>query len=179
MRAPPPPLGRRSIPASPEPAPHCQQPCLPLLCHHLLSFKCLAHAQQPPHCSPESFLPGAAGPGESFGNLSQMSSVIKVLIRQVGRPHRVPNRRGECGGEFRWPITSALGLVHFHCRRWVWMPLTNVISRSCCSRFLPLPVKAAPSCGPHPGPSDTRRPTYPLLPPSSLCGAVRTWTWAR
>lgn len=132
-----------------------------------------------PTLQPRKLPSWGSGAGESFGNLSQMSSVIKVLIRQVGRPHRVPNRRGECGGEFRWPITSALGLVHFHCRRWVWMPLTNAISRSCFSRFLPLPVKAAPSCGPHPGPSDTRRPTYPLLPPSSLYGAVRTWTWAR
>ena len=36
-----------------------------------------------------------------------MSSVIKVLIRQVGLPHRVPSLGGERGGEFRWPITSA------------------------------------------------------------------------
>lgn len=42
--------------------PQCQQPCPPLLCHRLLSFKCLAHTQQPPHSSPEGFLPGAAGP---------------------------------------------------------------------------------------------------------------------
>lgn len=104
---------------------------------------------------------GSGAGAESFGNLSLMSSVIKVLIRQVGRPHRVPNCRGECGGEFRWPITSALGLVHFHCHRWVWMPLTNVTSRSCFSRFLPLPDKAAPSCGPHPGSSRARRPTHP------------------
>lgn len=33
----------------------------PLLCHHSLSFKCSAHAQQPPSCSLESFLSGAAG----------------------------------------------------------------------------------------------------------------------
>ena len=69
-------------------------------------------------------LPSWGSRAESFGNLSLMSSVIKVLIRQVGLPHCVPSHGGERGGEFRWPITSALGPVHFHCwrrrRRWRW-----------------------------------------------------------
>lgn len=106
-------------------------------------------------------LPSWGSGAESFGNLSLMSSVIKVLIRQVGQPRRVPNRRGECGGEFRWPITSALGLVHFHCRRWVWMPLINGMSPSCFSRFLPLPVKTALSGRPRSGSPSAGRPTYP------------------
>lgn len=69
-------------------------------------------------------LPSWGSRAESFGNLALMSSVIKVLIRQVGLPRWVPSHGGERSGEFRWPFTSALGPAHFHCRRrrqrWRW-----------------------------------------------------------
>lgn len=44
--------------------PQRQQPCPPLLCHHLPTFKCLART-----CSPERFLSGAAGPSHSETSL--------------------------------------------------------------------------------------------------------------
>lgn len=65
-------------------------------------------------------LPSWGSRDKSFGNLSLMSSEIKVLIWQVGLPHWVPSHRGECGGEFRWPIISVLRPIHFHCRRRRW-----------------------------------------------------------
>lgn len=146
--------------------PQCQQPCPPLLCHRLLSFKCLAHTQQPQR------LPSWGSRAESFGNLSLMSSVIKVLIRQVGLPHRVLSLGGERGGEFRWPITSASARFTFTAgdgdgEGVMWMPLT-MPAHGTASRFLPLPFKAALSCPPHSGPSQARPLIYPLTDHSSL-----------
>lgn len=104
---------------------HSVSNSVPHCCVIIYSLSSAWPTPSSPHTAARK-LPSWGSGAESFGNLSLMSSVIKVLIWQVGQPHRVPNRRGECGGEFRWPSTSALGLVHFHCRRWVWMPLTNV-----------------------------------------------------
>lgn len=117
-------------------------------------------------------LPSWGSRAESFGNLSLMSSVIKVLIRQVGLPHRVPSLGGERGGEFRWPITSASARFTFTARDGdregvMWMPLT-MPAQGPASRFLPLPFKSALSCPPYSGSSQARPLTYPLIDHSSL-----------
>lgn len=143
----------------------CQQPCPLLLCHRLLPFKCSGSIpQQPPHISPEG-LPVGGSMGRSHLETSLMSSVIKVLIRQVGLPHRVPSPGGERAVSFL-PITSASARFTFTARdgdRVDVDAFDDACSGSCFLASLPLPFKSALSCPPYSGSSQARPLTYPSL----------------
>lgn len=116
---------------SPDPISLCQQPCPPVLCHQLLTCRCLTHTHRPPFAARNTSFLEPRGPSHLETSLS--CGVIRVQIEQVGRLH---SSRNACGEEFRWPITSTWGLAHFHCRTTtsgnVCQPFPAFASRSLC-----------------------------------------------
>lgn len=131
-----------------------------MLCHHLLSCRCLTHTHRPPFAAQNtSFLEQQ---GRVIWKPLSLLRCDRGADRQVGRLNRSRN----VVRSFGWPVTPTWGLAHFHCR--------TATSGSCCQPFPAIASRSTcPSCPtlghPQPKPLTTLSLTaVPLTPVKAL-----------